>query len=158
MTFILLNGYLKSSQDNYAIAGNPVIFRTTTTSSILKATRKWNITICAKMYNSLPYVFEWIEFHRLQGVDRFVIYDDESDDDTLLLDEFYAKRKLRGLIEIVPIRSVINKTVEILRRITDHTRRQEMAVQDCKQRYSCLLQKCKMRQKEARVQYIQWRT
>lgn len=34
-----------------------------------------------------PYIAEWIEFHRLQGFDRFLIYDNESSDDTARIAE-----------------------------------------------------------------------
>jgi hypothetical protein len=42
--------------------------------------------------NDTPYIVEWIEFMRLQGVDRFIIYDDGSADHVTLLDQFYAQK------------------------------------------------------------------
>jgi len=42
--------------------------------------------------NDVPYIVEWIEFLRLQGVDRFIIYNDGSADRLPLLNQFYAQR------------------------------------------------------------------
>jgi hypothetical protein len=41
------------------------------------------LAICAIYYNVAPYLREWIEFHRLVGVERFFLYDHASDDDHL---------------------------------------------------------------------------
>ncbi len=42
------------------------------------------LAICAIVRNEAPpYIDEWIEFHRLQGTDFFVLYDDRSEDDTV---------------------------------------------------------------------------
>ena len=42
--------------------------------------------------NEMPYIVEWIEFMRLQGVDRFIIYNDDSTDNVVLLRDFYLQR------------------------------------------------------------------
>ena len=42
--------------------------------------------------NEAPYIVEWIEFNRMQGVDRIIIYDHNSSDDVSLLVEFYQQR------------------------------------------------------------------
>ena len=39
-----------------------------------------DLAICAIMKNEGPYVKEWIDYHRLVGVKRFYIYDNESTD------------------------------------------------------------------------------
>ena len=39
-----------------------------------------DLSICAIMKNEAPYVKEWIDYHRLVGVKRFYIYDNESED------------------------------------------------------------------------------
>jgi hypothetical protein len=36
----------------------------------------------ALIWNAAPYIAEWLEFHLLVGVERFYLYDNESDDDT----------------------------------------------------------------------------
>lgn len=39
------------------------------------------LAICAIFRNEAPYLREWIEFHRLMGVERFFLYQNRSDDD-----------------------------------------------------------------------------
>jgi hypothetical protein len=39
------------------------------------------LAICAIYRNEGPYLREWVEFHRLAGVDRFYLYDNRSTDD-----------------------------------------------------------------------------
>ncbi|OQV19021.1 hypothetical protein BV898_06878 [Hypsibius exemplaris] len=34
--------------------------------------KKWNLTACAIVHNEAAYLIEWMEFHRLQGVQHFV--------------------------------------------------------------------------------------
>jgi Glycosyltransferase family 92 len=41
------------------------------------------LAVCALFRNEARYLREWIEFHRLVGVERFFLYDDSSDDDYL---------------------------------------------------------------------------
>jgi hypothetical protein len=41
------------------------------------------VAICALYLNEAPYLREWIEFHRLMGVERFYLYDNGSTDDHL---------------------------------------------------------------------------
>jgi hypothetical protein len=41
------------------------------------------LAICAIVRDEAPYIREWIEFHRLVGVEQFYIYDDGSTDDTV---------------------------------------------------------------------------
>lgn len=48
------------------------------------------LSVCAIVKNEAPYIEEWIEFHLLQGVGHFYLYDNESTDDTLaILDNQY---------------------------------------------------------------------
>ncbi|GAU90651.1 hypothetical protein RvY_03039-1 [Ramazzottius varieornatus] len=64
-----------------------------------------NITICSYVRDTLPHVLEWIEFHRLQGVDKFMLYDDGSTDTTALLGTIYKSHKAGDrspLVEIFP--------------------------------------------------------
>ena len=39
------------------------------------------LSICAMYRNEAPYLREWVAFHRLMGVERFYLYDNESTDD-----------------------------------------------------------------------------
>jgi hypothetical protein len=41
------------------------------------------LAVCAMYRDEAPYLEEWIEFHRLVGVERFYFYDNESGDDSL---------------------------------------------------------------------------
>ena len=41
------------------------------------------LSVCAIYRNEAPYIAEWIEFHRLVGVERFFLYDNGSQDDHL---------------------------------------------------------------------------
>ena len=41
---------------------------------------KHYLSICAIVKNEGPYIKEWIEFHKLVGVEKFYIYDNESTD------------------------------------------------------------------------------
>jgi len=43
---------------------------------------KYNLSICAILKNEGEYLAEWIEFHRIVGVEKFYIYDNESSDNT----------------------------------------------------------------------------
>lgn len=72
------------------------------TSTVPEIRRKWRITICAMLRDEIPYLLEWIEFHRLQGVDHFVFYDDGSLDDTFLVPLLYKAHGLPDLVEIFP--------------------------------------------------------
>jgi hypothetical protein len=40
-----------------------------------------NLAICASFRNEAPYLREWIEFHKLQGVEHFYLYNNRSEDD-----------------------------------------------------------------------------
>ncbi len=47
------------------------------------------LVACAQLKNEVPYVVEWIEFHRLVGFSHLIIYDDFSTDNMSLLDKLY---------------------------------------------------------------------
>ncbi len=48
--------------------------------------------------NEGPYLEEWIEFHRLVGCEHFVIYDNDSTDDTVEILQKYIKSNIVTLI------------------------------------------------------------
>lgn len=56
-----------------------------------KITFKDQLSIVAIAKNEGPYIKEWIEFHKLVGVTRFYIYDNESDDQLNEILEPYIK-------------------------------------------------------------------
>ena len=42
----------------------------------------YKLAVCAIMKNEASYLREWIEYHKLVGVDKFFLYDNDSTDDT----------------------------------------------------------------------------
>lgn len=44
-------------------------------------TKKYNVSICAIFKNEAPYLKEWIEYHKLIGVEHFYLYNNFSNDD-----------------------------------------------------------------------------
>ncbi|OWA52518.1 putative Beta-1,3-N-acetylglucosaminyltransferase lunatic fringe [Hypsibius exemplaris] len=59
---------------------------------------KVNLTVCAMVRNEVPYIVEWIDHHLKQGVDRFVMYDDGSTDDTNVTPYLYPS----GTVSVLP--------------------------------------------------------
>lgn len=57
---------------------------------------KYTLGVVAIMKNEGPYLREWIEFHKMMGVDKFFLYDNESNDDTKDILQPYIKS---GLVE-----------------------------------------------------------
>ncbi len=50
------------------------------------------LSVCAIVKNEAPYLREWIEFHKIVGVEHFYIYDNNSTDNTEELLKPYAKK------------------------------------------------------------------
>lgn len=46
-----------------------------------RLSRKYKVTICAIFKNEAPYLKEWIEYHRIIGVEHFYLYNNNSSDD-----------------------------------------------------------------------------
>jgi len=46
-----------------------------------RSEKKFHVSICAIFKNEAPYLREWIEFHRIVGIDHFYMYNNRSDDD-----------------------------------------------------------------------------
>jgi hypothetical protein len=55
--------------------------RCATTWPCIAARGGWLPSVVAIVRDEGPYLAEWVAFHRLQGFDRFLIYDNESSDD-----------------------------------------------------------------------------
>ena len=62
--------------------------------------RPYQLSIAAIMKNEKPYLKEWIEYHRLQGVEHFYLCDNDSTDGTKKYLEPYIKN---GLITYIPM-------------------------------------------------------
>jgi Glycosyltransferase family 92 len=56
------------------------------------------LAVCAIFRDEAPYLREWIEFHRLVGVERFFLYDHWSTDDP---DRALAPYVAEGVVEVV---------------------------------------------------------
>jgi glycosyl transferase family 92 len=56
-----------------------------------------HLSVCAIYRDEAPYMHEWIEFHRLVGVERFFLYDNGSVDDHEALLAPYLKEGVVGL-------------------------------------------------------------
>ena len=51
------------------------------------------------VHNEAPYIAEWIDYHLLAGVDQFLIYDNESDDNLHEILKPYIEKNLVALID-----------------------------------------------------------
>lgn len=47
------------------------------------------LVLCSLMKNEVPYMIEWVEFHRLIGFHHIAIYDDSSTDNAMLAETLY---------------------------------------------------------------------
>lgn len=59
---------------------------------------KYNLAICAIFRDDAPYLQEWIEFHRLVGVDHFFLYNHMSEDNFKDVLQSYIDE---GIVELV---------------------------------------------------------
>lgn len=68
--------------------------------NILKAEDEypWKLTVCAIFQNEGEWLQEWIEYHLLQGVDHFLLYNDRSDDNYQAVLQKYIDR---GIVEVI---------------------------------------------------------
>lgn len=60
---------------------------------------KYELSICAIFQNEAPYLKEWIEFHKLQGVQHFYLYNNNSEDNYLEVLEPYVFKNEATLVE-----------------------------------------------------------
>jgi hypothetical protein len=58
--------------------------------------------LCTTVKNDVAYIVEWIEFMKLQGVQRFIIYNDEATDGLDLLNKFYENRSTYFHVHVIP--------------------------------------------------------
>lgn len=86
------------------------------------------LSICAIVRNEAPYITEWLQFHRKQGVEHFFIYENYSDDET------YELLKGQPDITLERIKDVNNKpqTPAYKKFLIDHGHKTKWcAVLDC---------------------------
>ena len=61
---------------------------------MFKKKYEFYLTLCAIAKNEGSYLEEWIEYHKMLGVEKFFIYDNESTDNTLEILQPYIKSNL----------------------------------------------------------------
>ena len=61
--------------------------------------RPFYLSLCVIVKNEARYLVEWIEFHRMVGVQRFHIYDNNSTDN---ITEVLAPYIKEGVVEYIP--------------------------------------------------------
>lgn len=66
--------------------------------------KKYQISVCSFFKNESMYLQEWIEYHRMIGVDHFYLYNNNSDDTSLQVLNPYVKM---GVVTIVRWPSLI---------------------------------------------------
>jgi len=64
-----------------------------------KHEKNYYISICGIFKNEAPYLKEWIEYHILVGVEKFYLYNNNSEDDYQEILEQYIKAGIVTLIE-----------------------------------------------------------
>ena len=57
----------------------------------LKPRKKCKLSLCAIMKDEAPYLIEWLEFHKIVGVERFYLYNNNSTDNTLDIVQSYVQ-------------------------------------------------------------------
>ena len=91
------------------------LFATTATAS------QYYISICAIFQNEADYLKEWIEYHRIIGVEHFYLYNNESDDNYLKVLSPYISE---GIVELKDWPKTPQEGI-------DHVPAQRRAYNDC---------------------------
>ena len=60
---------------------------------------QYELSIAVSIKNEAPYMVEWIDYHRLAGVDHFYIYDNDSEDN---LKEVLQPYIASGVVDYIP--------------------------------------------------------
>ena len=61
--------------------------------------RKYHISLCIMFKDEAPYLREWIEYHRLIGVDHFYLYNNNSSDNYEMVIKPYIEQNIVTLID-----------------------------------------------------------
>lgn len=83
---------------------------------------KYNVAICAIFLNEGPYIREWIEFHRIVGVEHFYLYNNMSVDNYKCILERYIAEGIVTLIEWDVPHGQISAYKNCIKRFSDETR------------------------------------
>lgn len=83
---------------------------------------KYNVSICAIFLNESPYIKEWIEFHKMIGVEHFYLYNNMSIDDYQIVLKPYIKEGVVTLIDWNVPQGQISAYWDCVRRIRGESR------------------------------------
>lgn len=72
-----------------------------------KADYRYTFCICGIFQNEAPYLKEWIEFHKLVGVEHFYLYNHRSSDNYLEVLKPYVDSGLVDLVEVPTVADTI---------------------------------------------------
>lgn len=64
-----------------------------------KYDKKYTLSICAPFLNEAPFLTEWIEYHKMLGVDHFYLYNNGSTDNYLEILQPYIDEGIVTLVE-----------------------------------------------------------
>jgi len=81
---------------------------------------QYYLSICAIVHNEAYYIAEWLEYHLIIGVEKFFIYDNESDDNIKEILKPYINR---GIVEYIYLSG---KKLELYKYKSDKERYQEL--------------------------------
>ncbi|XP_055346951.1 LOW QUALITY PROTEIN: uncharacterized protein LOC129594327 [Paramacrobiotus metropolitanus] len=82
------------------------------------------------MHNEAPYLMEWIEFHRLQGVDHFVLYNYFGSDLIEYTPMYYENTGIVDLVEVLPAR-FFGQDPKRVKDLADYLQNKEWSMVDC---------------------------
>jgi hypothetical protein len=127
----LLTSVSQAREKSECIDAQSILNQTAGTEA--ETSKSWNLTLCAMIRDEMPYIIEWIEHYRFQGVDRFLLYDDGSIDDTILLPHLYKSKGFDGLVELYPANPYRwnNQTAHVS---GHHNQKQMYALDHCNRR------------------------
>jgi hypothetical protein len=101
---------------------------------IASVCKKWKMVACAMIQNETAYLMEWIEFHRMQGVDHFVLYTYFSSDLPEYIPMVYEAAKILGIVDVIPARFFAEDPNRNLT-LADYAQNREWSMVDCNVRY-----------------------
>lgn len=64
----------------------------------LPSNKKYYLTVCAIFKNEAQWLREWIEYHRIVGVDHFLLYNNESTDHSMDVLEPYIEKNIVNVV------------------------------------------------------------
>ena len=87
-----------------------------------KGTPKYKVAICAIFKNEAKYLKEWIEFHRIVGVEHFYLYDNNSTDDYTSIIKTYIDRGIVSLVRWEKNYAQMEAYKDCIKRFSQETR------------------------------------